>query len=160
MEDEPLIKMRLLLERYPGKGGWTYALIPALPLIKKSHFGWQKVRGFIDDYEIKQCSLMSLGNGKLFLAVKAEIRKAIKKQGGDWVDVTLYSLEPPLPLPEDFQLCLDDEPDALKNFNTLSDEDKKQIIDWVYALKSEQIIVDRIASAINKLASGNASTIK
>lgn len=154
MEEEPLVNQRLLLERFPGKGGWTFARIPEIPKSKRSHFGWQKVRGFIDDYEVKHFQLMPMGKGQLFIAVKAEIRKAIKKNEGDWIDVVLYSMEPPLPLPEDFQLCLEDEPDALKRFNELPETSKKECLEWIYAIKSEKVIVERMAEAINKLASG------
>jgi hypothetical protein len=153
--EEPLIQERLLLERFPGKGGWTYARIPDIPAAKKNHFGWQKVRGYIDGYEVKQLHLMPMGKGRLFIAVKAEIRKAIKKQEGDWVEVALYSLEAPLPVPEDFQLCLQDDPDALRNFDKLSAEAKQEYLDWIYAVKSEEVIIDRMATAINKLASGD-----
>ena len=154
MEEEPLIDQNLLLERFPGKGGWTFARIPELPPGKKNHFGMQKVRGYIDDYEVKQFHLMPLGKGKLFIAVKAEIRKAIKKNAGDWVKVTLYSLEAPLPVPDDFMLCLQDEPEALKYFESLPESSQKECLNWIYAINSEEIIVDRMASAINKLALG------
>lgn len=151
MEDQPLVKQRLLLERFPGKGGWTYARLPDISGGKGNHFGWRKVRGFIDGFEVKQFHLMPMGKGQLMIAVKAEIRKAIKKNEGDWVDVVLYSLEPALPLPEDFELCLQDEPVASANFNKLSDNQKKEYLDWIYAVKFEQVIVDRMVSAINRL---------
>ena len=154
MQEEPLIKQRLLLERFPGKGGWTYARLPEIPKGKRNHFGWQKVRAFIDDYEVKQCHIMPLGKGQLMITVKAEIRKVIKKKEGEWVDVVLYSLEAPLPLPEDFQLCLQDDPAAVENFEKLSESTKKEWLDWIYGIKSEETIVDRMASAINKLALG------
>jgi hypothetical protein len=154
MEEKPLVNQKLLLERFPGKGGWTFARIPELPPGKKNYFGMQKVRGYIDDYEVKQFHLMPMGKGQLFIAVKAEIRKAIKKNAGDWVKVTLYSLEAPLPVPDDFMLCLQDEPAALRNFESLSENTKKEYLDWIYAISSEEIIVGRMASAINRLALG------
>lgn len=151
MDEEPLIKERLLLERFPGKGGWTYARIPDLPKSKKNYFGWQKVRGFIDGYEVKQFHLMPMGKGKLMIAVRAEIRKAIKKNEGDWIDVILYSLEPPLPLPDDFLLCLLDEPQAKITFEQLPSNARKEYLDWIYAIKSEDVIVERMALAIDRL---------
>ena len=153
-QEEPLINERLLLERFPGKGGWTFVRIPDIPLKKKNHFGWQKVRGVIVGYEVPQLHLIPMGKGKLFTAVKAAIRKIIKKEEGDWVDVLLYPLDPPLPVPADFELCLQDEPQAMLNFEKLSEEAKKECIDWIYALKSETAIVDRMASAINNLVAG------
>ena len=28
MEEQPLVDKEYLLEKFPGKGGWTYAMIP------------------------------------------------------------------------------------------------------------------------------------
>ncbi len=82
---KPLVNKKYKLERFQGKGGWTYVPIPEIPLDKRSPFGWVKVKGFIDDYEFSNYRLMPMGNGKLFLAVKAGIRKKINKKEGDWV---------------------------------------------------------------------------
>jgi hypothetical protein len=154
MEQQPLIRQKLLLERFPGKGGWTYARLPDIPKGKINSFGFNKVQGFIDGYEVNPISIMPMGKGVRFIAVKAEIRKAIRKNAGDWVEVVLYSLQNPLPLPEDFQLCLEDEPNALENFEKLSDVIKKEYLDWIYSIKSEDVIIERMAIAINKLAAG------
>jgi hypothetical protein len=152
MDKEPLIDEQVLLEKFPGKGGWTYATLPERALGPKKHFGWQKANVFIDDYEIEQCSLMPMGKGRLFIAVKAEIRKVIKKQAGDFVHIKLYASQQSLPVQEDFMLCLHDEPEAEKRFLKLSDTEQQQILDWIYEIQTEKIIVDRMASVINKLA--------
>lgn len=73
--EKPLVNKKFKLEKYPGKGGWTYTVIPEIPADKKQRFGWVKVKGFIDDYQIKSYKLMPLGDGRLFLPVRAEIRK-------------------------------------------------------------------------------------
>ena len=88
--EKPLVNKKYLLQKFPGKGGWTFAEIPDVLADKHSQFGWVKVRGSIDGFEIKNYKLQPLGNGKLFLPVKAEIRKTIKKQAGDFVQVILY----------------------------------------------------------------------
>jgi hypothetical protein len=67
-----------VLEKIPGKGGWTYVVINEIAPDKRAKFGWVKVRGSIDDYELNQYKLMPMGNGKLFLPVRAEIRKKQK----------------------------------------------------------------------------------
>src|SRR5688572_23597667 len=122
---KPLIDKKCILERFPGKGGWTYARIPEIKKNKANPFGWVKVRGTIDGYEIKKYHLMPMGNGKLFLPVKAEIRKKIGKQEGDYVSIILYPDHEPLEVPEEMLLCLQDEPKALKFFNSLSESEKK-----------------------------------
>ncbi len=88
---KPLVNRKYLLEKYPGKGGWTYAAIPEVKPNKEKPFGWVKVSGTIDGYEIKDYHLMPMGNGDLFLPVKASIRKKINKHMGDFVHVVLYA---------------------------------------------------------------------
>lgn len=151
---KPLVNKKYLLERFPGKGGWTYARIPEILQDKKAHFGWVKVRGTIDGYEISNYHLMPMGNGSLFLPVKAEIRKKIKKNEGDKVHVILYPDNEPLVIPEEMLLCLQDEPVALKFFNSLSESEQKYYIQWIYSAKKEDTKVDRIVKAINRLVKG------
>lgn len=140
-----------LLEKYPGKGGWTYAQIPeALPQ-KENPFGWVKVKGSIDGFEFSKYHLMPMGNGNLFLPVKAEIRKKIKKEAGDTVHIVLFLDEDPLEIPEDFLVCLNDEPSALSYFNSLTQRQQEHYIKWIYASKSPEIKIQRLAQAINRL---------
>lgn len=82
-DDKALVNKNYLLEKFSGKGGWTFAVIPEVAQDKHAPFGWVKVKGFIDDVEIYNYRLQPMGNGKLFLPVKAAIRKAIKKEAGD-----------------------------------------------------------------------------
>src|SRR5688572_1139092 len=118
---KPLVNKKFRLERFPGKGGWTYAQIPQVIQDKTKPFGWVKVRGTIDGVEIRKCHLMPMGSGKLFLPVKAEIRKKIKKEEGDLIHVILYPDTEPLQVPAEMLLCLKDEPSALKFFKSLSE---------------------------------------
>ncbi|MBK9320839.1 MAG: DUF1905 domain-containing protein [Bacteroidetes bacterium] len=111
-EPKPLIDKKILLEKYPGKGGWTYGRIPEIKKGKDTPFGWVKVRGSIDGYEIKKYHLMPMGNGMLFIPVKASIRKAINKGAGDYVHIVLYPDHEPLDIPEEMLLCLEDEPEV------------------------------------------------
>lgn len=77
--EKSLVNKLYLLEKFPGKGDWTYAQILEILPNKRNHFGWVRLNEFIDDYEIKHYHLMPMGNGRLFLPIKAEIRKKIKK---------------------------------------------------------------------------------
>ena len=150
---KPFINKDLVLEKFPGKGGWTYARIPQVPQGKKTHFGWLPVRGFIDEYELKNYKLAPYGNG-LFLPVKAAIRKIIGKEAGDKVRVRLYADDLPATIPEELELCLKDEPVAYENFLRLSEEEKKKCLAWIDATSSEDRRVARMAQLINELAAG------
>lgn len=152
--EKPLVNKKYLLEKFQGKGGWTYAQIPEILQNKNSPFGWVKVRGTIDDFEIKNYHLMPMGNGKLFLPVKAGIRKKIGKKEGDHVHVVLYADNLPVEIPEELKLCLSDEPHAYETFLTYSDGEQKAFIEWIYSAKTDETKVERISKTLDKLARG------
>ena len=152
--EKPLIDKKYLLEKFPGKGGWTYAIIPEVLQDKHAYFGWVKVKGFIDDFELKNYRLMPMGNGMLFLPVRAEIRKKIGKKEGDWVHVKLFADNDALEIPKELMLCLEDEPQALKNFLTYTESEQKAYIDWILSAKKEEIKIERMAETINKVLKG------
>jgi len=150
--EKPIVDKQYLLQKMAGKGGWTYAAIPEIQQDKQAHFGLVKVKGTIDDYEISDYHLMPMGNGILFLPVKAEIRKKIGKNEGEWVHIKLYSQNLPTVVPDDFLLCLQDEPTAHKKFNALSQKEQKSLLDWIYAVKNDDTKVERIVQTIDKLS--------
>lgn len=151
---KPLVNKKYLLEKIPGKGGWTYARIPEIKMVKKNPFGWRKVRGTIDGFEIRKYHLMPLGDGNLFLPVKAEIRKAIGKKEGDYVQVILFPDTEPNIIPEEFLTCLKDEPTAKKYFQSISESEQMYYVKWIYSAKKEETKINRMAKAINRLEKG------
>jgi hypothetical protein len=148
-----IVNEKVLLEKYEGKGGWTYARVTKTLANSKKAFGWKKLKGTIDGYEV-ECTLMPMKKEQWFLPVKAEIRKAINKQAGDYVQVVLYAEVQELHTPEEFLLCLEDDPGALKNYNAFPDEEKGKYIDWIFATTDEETQVQRMADAIDKLSKG------
>ncbi len=154
MSEKPLVNKRYLLERFPGKGGWTYAIIPEILPDKKSPFGWVKVRGSIDGHAISHYHLLPTvkGTGQVFLSVKADIRKKIKKEAGDYVHIILYPDNEPVEIPEELLLCLQDDSAALQFFSSLGQGEQLYYIKWIYAAKTEQTRVDRIAKTLVRLS--------
>lgn len=149
--EKPLIDGEYLLERYPGKGGWTYAALPGIPPDKNAPFGWITVRGHIDGYELSHYKLMPMGNGNLFLPVKAAVRKVIKKEAGDTVRIVLYQETRPLGVPEEWIACMQLQPPAYERFLGLTQSAQKQLIDWIYDAKTEETKFKRMAEGIERL---------
>lgn len=149
--EKPLVNKKEQLQKFPGKGGWTFVAIPEVLQDKTSPFGWVTVKGSIDDYAIKNYKLQPMGNGKLFLPVKAQIRKIIQKQAGDFVQVILYKEDAPIEIPSELKSCLLDEPNAYEKFTAYTQGQQKEFIDWIYAAKKVETKVARIVIVINKV---------
>jgi hypothetical protein len=141
-----------LLEKTLCTPSWTYTIISEIPPDKHSPFGWVKVKGSIDGFEISKYHLMPSGEGTLMLFVKADIRKKIKKQAGDTVHIILYPDNEPLKVPEELLLCLQDDAEALRFFNSLNENEQHQYIKWIYSAKTEQTKADRIVKTIDSLS--------
>ncbi len=146
-----LVSKKYKLQKFPGKGGWTFAAIPEIAQNRKNPFGWVRVKGFIDDVFINKYHLMPMGNGQLFLPVKAAIRKQIKKKEGDWITVQLFADNDPVEIPDELLQCLQDEPAALKQFNKLTDGEKVAAVKQVYGVKKTETRTDRIVQLIGSL---------
>jgi hypothetical protein len=147
-----LINGEYLLKKFPGKGGWTYAEIPEVLLDKSMPFGWVKVKGRIDSYELSHYKLMPMGNGKLFLPVKATIRKQLDKQAGDMVHIELYHDDSPVSIPEEIIDCLRNESEqAYTNFKGFTEGEQKAYLDWIYSAKKEETKAERIVKMIERV---------
>ncbi len=146
-EVKPLVDKDYFLFKTEGKGGWTFAEITDIPMPKIS-FGMLRVKGKINNYEFSNVHLMPIGNGHVGLAIKAEIRKKIKKQTGDSVHIILYEDNLPTEIPEELILCLKFEEGVLERFETYNDSEKRAFVNWIYSAKTEQTRVDRIAKTI------------
>lgn len=147
-----------LLQKLPGKGGWTFAAINEIAQDKHAWFGWIKVCGSIDNHQIDNYHLMPMGNGTLMLPVKSEIRKKIGKNEGDWVHLVLYSMELPPVETEDLMVCLKDDPIAYDRFIKLPDNEQSALKEWIFTVKNDATKIERIARLINKLNENNINS--
>ncbi len=148
-QTEPIIKGEFLLEKFPGKGGWTYAQLPGVTSDNNNPFGWRQVMGNIDSYSLKQYKLMPMGNGHLFLPVKSAIRKSILKEAGDTVSIVLYDDYTTLKTPKYIKECLADvNQDTLEKFENLPSSAKNEFIRSIDAAKRDETKAKRILKLI------------
>ena len=150
----PIIHGQFIIQKMPMKSGWSYVILPPKHRKTGLPFGWFVVKGTIDDYEIRQYKLWPTADNKLFLPIKSEIRKKIKKQEGDIVTLTLYEDTSALEIPEEFLLCLFESPQARFHFENLSPTSQKQYVDFVFATKSLEARTRRLTKSIEKLEKG------
>ncbi len=150
-KQKPLVDKKFIMQRMSGKGGWSYVEIKEVSPDHKAHFGMVRVKGSVDTFEMKQYNLMPMGNGNLFMPIRAEIRKKIKKEAGDIVHVILYLDASPVVFPEELLDCLNEFPAALEFFEKLTQSEKKHYLTWVYSAKEEATKANRIVKMIDKL---------
>jgi hypothetical protein len=149
---KPLVDKTYLLQKFEGKGGWTYAEIPEIKPDKHAWFNWIKVHGFIDEFEIKHARLMPIGNGNMMQPVKAAIRKAIGKQAGDTVRIRLYPDNLPTDIPQEIIDCFELEDGRLvEAFNQETTNQQQEIIAWIYEAKKEETKARRISKLMDYL---------
>ena len=141
-----------LLEKFSGKGGWTYALIPEVPQKKTIPFGWRRVSANIDGLDMGRTKLMPNGNGQLFLPVKAAIRKKIKKEAGDTAHIILHSTEIEGEIPQEIIDCLIDAGQLkLEAFQQLSVSQQKTWLEKIYDAQDENTKAQYIIELIEHL---------
>lgn len=152
-----MIKFSATLKKFESQGektGWTYLEVPAnlaaklKPGTKKSF----RVKGLLDDYPIRQISLVPMGEGDYILAVNAAMRKGIGKRQGASVKVQLEEDEVEYQMNADFMACLQEEPQAQAFFNTLPPSHQRYFSKWIDSAKTEETHARRIALSINGLA--------
>lgn len=151
MPDISLINKQILLERMTGKGGWTFARITGLEKDKDgTPFGMLRVCGSIDGYELGSCSLMPMGNGDLFLPVKADIRKKIKKEEGDYVQLILFKDDVPYKIPEALQQRLEEE-GVFAKFLKHKAWEQRTCAKWIFSAKRAETVNERVIKTIFRL---------
>ena len=151
-------EIRGVLERFGKKGeksGWTYVLIPAViaQALSKARNTF-RVKGFIDQHEIRQVALVPMGDGDFILPVNGEMRRAIKKSKGAPVLLSLQH-DPSDLLPDrDFIDCLAEDLRALANYEKLTQGHKNYFTKWIGTARTAPTKASRIAMALDALSRG------
>ena len=150
---------KLTLQYIPGNGAWTYQVI--IPNTKniKGKWGDLKVSGTIDGFEIKNKNLGPVKNSDKKLAVNAEIRNAINKDGGDTVIVTLY-LENKTENNDSSEIfaCFKDA-EVLSVFERLDKIEQTEILNEIWTVATDDQKAEKIIRAIENLESKRRLTI-
>ena len=135
------------------KTGWTYIEIPEkiAATLKPGTRQSFRVKGKLDELEIKGAALLPMGNGDFILTLNADTRKALRKGKGDTLQVKLVEDKEELKLPKDLMLCLKDEPDALRFFQSLTKGHQNYFGKWIESAKTVGTRANRIAHTVNAM---------
>lgn len=111
-----------------------------------------KVKATFDGYEYRG-SIVRMGGSCYIIGITKEIRKAIGKEPGDNIDVTIEKDEeerivnPPKELLDKFNK----DKDICDFWNSLSFSMKKKYVNWIESAKKENTRLNRINITLEKL---------
>ena len=152
LQNQLIFKGKTKLEKFLGKGGWTYIDVPKISIEVKLPFGWVIVSGQIDTFSFSNYKLMSRGNHRHFLPINASIRKKIGKKVGDEVEVEILQLVFPKSLNDELIECFKNEPrQTLQTFLELDSEEKERWLTSIYSAKTDTKKAQRIVELFEYL---------
>jgi hypothetical protein len=97
---------------------------------------------------------MPMGNGNLFLPVRAEIRKKIKNKPATQCMLFCMKIRNRWMYLKNCCCVYKMNPWHFEFFEKLSESEKKYYIQWIYSAKKEETKINRMAKAINRLQRG------
>jgi hypothetical protein len=148
-----MIQFTSVIEQFAEQGektGWSYVSIPPdiaaklKPGCKKSF----RVKGRLDMHPIKQQALLPMGDGFFILPLKASLRKAIHKQKGSMLKLSLEEDKKTPELNKELLECLVDAPKAEKKFLSLPRSHQMYYSNWIMSAKTIQTRAKRIGLTI------------
>jgi hypothetical protein len=152
-----MVQFTATIKRFAEQGektGWTYIDVPAA-IAEKLQPGNKKgfrVKGKLDDYSFSMIALLPMGGGNFIMTLSAVIRKGIGKQKGATVKVRMEVDTNEIKPPEELMECLQDEPESLEYFNSLTKGHQNYFTNWINSAKTDPTKAKRIAATLNALS--------
>lgn len=144
----------LKFDKQGEKTGWTYVPVPAdiAEELNPGHKQSFRVKGKLDKFPIEAVALLPMGDGSFILTLNADIRKGIAKKVGAKLDIQLSvdNNSNPVSSPE-LIACLEDEPDALEFFNSLTKGHQNYFMKHIEGAKTSETKAKRIAQTVEAM---------
>ncbi|TDQ10982.1 YdeI/OmpD-associated family protein [Pedobacter metabolipauper] len=152
-----MVTFKAEIERFNEMGektGWSYLFIPKALAneIKADCKKSFRVKGKLDQVPVSGLATVPMGEGDFILALKASLRKQLKKEKGAVVTIELeedkdFKIE----IPEDLELCLSDEPELMDNFMELPKSHRNWYINWLNSAKTEPTRTKRLVKIVSAM---------
>ena len=155
-----MITFKAEIERFSEMGektGWSYVFIPQVIAneIKADCKKSFRVRGRIDHVPIAGMATVPMGEGDFIIALKASLRKQLRKDKGAVVELELEDdKEFKIEIPDDLELCLSDEQHLMEGFMRLPMSHRNWYINWLNSAKTESTRTKRLVKIVSAMDRG------
>jgi Domain of unknown function (DUF1905)/Bacteriocin-protection, YdeI or OmpD-Associated len=132
-------------------GAWTIVITP---LDVKKIFGKNghvRVKGTIDGCPFDDTSLMPMGTGEHCMPIKADVRKIIRKQAGDIIEISLEEDFSELIIPAELLEAFEASLEAKKMFNAYSPSQKRIYAKYITSSKRKETREKRAVESVLKM---------
>ncbi len=129
-------------------GSWTIApaTINTRKIFQKNNS--IRVKGTINGLAFKDVALMPIKDGNHFLVVNSQMRKAIKKEAGDTVEIVLEKDDSTLEIPEELTQAFEASEEAKKMFEAYSPSHKRNYVRIINSSTKKETREKRAVEAV------------
>jgi hypothetical protein len=132
-------------------GAWTIAITPIDVRRVFGKAGHVRVKGTIDGFPFDDTSLMPIGTGEHCMPIKTPIRKAIKKEAGATIEITLEEDFSELKIPDELIEAFEASPEAKKMFDAYSPSHKRNYTKHINESKKKETREKRAVDCVLRI---------
>lgn len=144
------------LEKFSGKGGWTFVRIPAEFSERLGIRGMVPVLATVEGLVFER-SLMPIGDGTHMIAINKDMLKAIGKRLSDDVTVHIAVQNQPHPvrIPEELSIAFDLDPEGKDLFFSLPRSTQRGLMMWLESARTAHTRANRAGEILRRLSLGD-----
>ena len=129
-------------------GAWTVAITP---IDVRKLFGtgeYVRVKGTVDGFPFNDTSLMPMKTGEHLIAIRADIRKTIRKKAGDTIEVVLEEDFTELKIPKELIEAFEASIEAHKMFDAIPHSHRRMFIRHINYTKNKETRAKRAVKIV------------
>jgi hypothetical protein len=144
------------LEKFSGKGGWTFVRIPQSFSERLGMRGMVPVLATVEGHVFER-SLMPIGDGTHMIAMNKSMLKVIGKQLPDDVTVHIAVQSQPhaVRIPEELAIAFDLDPDGKELFHALPRSTQRGLVMWLESARTDHTRANRAGEILRRLSLGD-----
>lgn len=132
-------------------GAWTIVITPIDVKKVFGKAGHVRVKGTIDGFPFDDTSLMPMGTGEHCMPIKTQIRKAIRKEAGESIEIILEEDFAELKIPFELKEAFEASPEAEKMFKTYSPSAKRNYVKYINESKKKETREKRAVASVLRI---------